>query len=222
MRLRSVTLTVATLWTMSAFAASAPSSKETPSKEASKVDVNGIPQGEGALFATLHTTSGDIVVELFESKSPKTVANFVGLATGAKAWRHPKSGEEQKARSLYEGTTFHRLIENFMIQGGDPYSRAADGELSSVGTGGPGYAFENESDPSMKFDRPGVVAMANSGRDTNGSQFFITEVATPHLDGGYTIFGTVVKGFERVPKIARTPTSQPVTIQKIVVSRGKY
>lgn len=222
MRMRTVALTVVTLWTMSALAASAPGLKKTSSKEASKVDVNGIPQGEGALFATLHTTSGVIVVELFESKSPKTVANFVGLATGAKAWRHPKTGEEQKGRSLYEGTTFHRLIENFMIQGGDPFSRAADGDSSRAGTGGPGYAFENENDPTLKFDKPGLVAMANSGKDTNGSQFFITEVATPHLDGGYTIFGSVVKGFEHVPKIARTPTSQAVTIQKIVVSRGKY
>lgn len=186
------------------------------------MDVNGIPEGEGALFATLHTTSGVIVVELFESKSPKAVANFVGLATGAKTWRHPKFGEEQKGRSLYQGTTFHRVVENFMIQAGDPLSNAVDGDASRVGTGGPGYAFENESHPSLKFDKPGLVAMANSGKDTNGSQFFITEVATPHLDGGYTVFGTVVQGFERIPKIARTPKSQPVTIEKIVVSRGKY
>lgn len=186
------------------------------------MDLNGIPQGEGALFATLRTTGGVIVVELFESKSPKAVANFVGLATGTKAWRDPQSGEERKGRSLYEGTTFHRRIENFMIQGGDPFSREAGGDPSRVGTGGPGYVFENESDPTLRFDKPGVVAMANSGKDANGSQFFITEVATPHLDGGYTIFGSVVQGFERVPKIARTPASQPVTIQKIVVSRSKY
>ena len=191
-------------------------------KETTKVDGNGIPQGEGPLYATLRTNRGVMVLELFEAQSPKTVANFVGLATGTKEWRHPKTGEKQKGRPLYDGTTFHRVIPNFMIQGGDPLSHATDGDPARVGTGDPGYRFANESHPSLRFDRPGQLAMANSGKDTNGCQFFITEVATPHLDGGYTIFGTVVKGFEIVPKIARTPKSEPVTIEKISISRGKY
>lgn len=211
-------LTALTLWTMSAVAAPATGARATENN----VDANGIPQGEGALYATLHTTHGTLVIELFEKQSPVTVGHFVGLATGAKSWTHPKTGEVQKDRPLYDGTTFHRVIPNFMIQGGDPFSHAKDGEPAKVGFGEPGFRFANERDPSLKFDRPGVVAMANSGPDTNGCQFFITEVATPHLDGGYTIFGTVVKGFEIVPKIARTPKSAPVTIEKVVITRGKY
>lgn len=215
---RRLTLTALTLWTMSAFAVPRPG----VSAMENKVDANGIPQGEGTLYATLHTTKGRLVIELFEKQSPVAVANFVALATGAKSWTHPKTGEPQKNRPLYDGTVFHRVIPNFMIQGGDPFSHPEEGDPSRVGLGHPGFAFPNEQHPSLKFDRPGVVAMANAGPDTNGCQFFITEVATPHLDGGFTIFGTVVKGFEIVPKIARTPKSSPVTIEKVVVSRGTF
>lgn len=189
---------------------------------------NGIPPGDGPLYATFRTSMGNIVVRLYEKEAPKTVANFVGLATGAKEWTDPKSGALQKGRPLYDGTSFHRVIPNFMIQGGDPLSNPTTGDLARAGTGGPGYRFEDEFNPALRFDRPGLLAMANSGPNTNGSQFFITEVPTPHLTNRHTIFGEVVKGFEIVPKIARVKTGpanrpeKPVLIEKVVITRGKY
>jgi peptidyl-prolyl cis-trans isomerase A (cyclophilin A) len=170
---------------------------------------------------------GDIVVALYEKEAPKTVANFVGLATGAREWTHPKTGEKQKGRPLYNGTTFHRVIPDFMIQGGDPLSSVKDGDMSRAGTGDPGYKFEDEFQSGLRFDRPGLLAMANSGPNTNGSQFFITEVATAHLTNRHTIFGEVVKGFELVPKITRVPKqgsrpTPPVELKAVVISRGKY
>jgi peptidyl-prolyl cis-trans isomerase A (cyclophilin A) len=143
-------------------------------------------------FATLETTKGAIRVRLFPDTAPKTVENFVGLATGSKPWRDPGSGAEQQ-RPLYDGTLFHRVIPDFMIQGGDPLG---------TGTGGPGYQFEDEVAGSRRFDRPGYLAMANAGPNTNGSQFFITQVPTPWLDGKHTIFGEVVEGMEVVDAIA--------------------
>ena len=145
------------------------------------------------LYATLKTNKGDIEVKLFPNHAPKTVANFTGLADGSKEWTDPRSGNTSNAR-LYDGTVFHRVISGFMIQGGDPLG---------TGTGDPGYRFEDEFQSGRKFDKPGLLAMANAGPNTNGSQFFITEVPTPHLSGRHTIFGEVVKGFELVPKIAR-------------------
>ena len=135
--------------------------------------------------AILHTSAGDIVVELFENHAPNTVANFTGLATGERAWTDPRTGEE-KSEPLYNGTIFHRVIPNFMIQGGDPLG---------TGTGGPGYVFDDEIHPELNFNEPYVLAMANAGkrggRGTNGSQFFITVAPTDWLMGKHTIFGKV-------------------------------
>ena len=187
----------------------------------------GIPEGEGVLTATLETSMGTIVLKLFEAEAPKTVANFVGLATGAKEWRHPKTGQKMQSRPLYDGTAFHRVIPNFMIQAGDPLSHPTEGDPGRAGTGDPGYRFEDEFKSGFKFDRPGLLAMANAGPNTNGSQWFITEVATPHLNNRHTIFGEVIKGFEIVPKIARVPVAasnrpvQPVLINKITIARAK-
>ncbi|MBI5489135.1 MAG: peptidylprolyl isomerase [Deltaproteobacteria bacterium] len=152
--------------------------------------------GNGELRALLATTLGEIEIRLFEKEAPNTVANFVGLATGTIAWKDPKSGQEVKGRSLYAGTIFHRVIPQFMIQGGDP---------QGDGRGGPGYRFADEIAPGLKHDRPGRLSMANSGPGTNGSQFFITEVPTPWLDGKHAIFGEVVRGMDVVKKIVAAP-----------------
>jgi peptidyl-prolyl cis-trans isomerase A (cyclophilin A) len=162
-----------------------------------------------AIHATFKTSMGEIVIKLMPEKAPKTVANFVELAEGTREWKDPKSGQSVK-RPLYDGTVFHRVIPDFMIQGGDPLG---------TGTGGPGYRFEDEIGADNKFDRPGLLAMANAGPNTNGSQFFITEVPTPHLNRGHTIFGEVVKGFELVPKIARTGNAK-VKLEKVTITRG--
>jgi peptidyl-prolyl cis-trans isomerase A (cyclophilin A) len=148
---------------------------------------------------TLHTTAGDITVELFGNHAPKTVANFVELATGAKEWTDPRTGQKTRA-NLYDGTIFHRVIDNFMIQGGDPLGR---------GTGGPGYTFADEFHPELSFDRPYLMAMANAGPNTNGSQFFITTTPTPHLNHRHTIFGEVADADSRAVAdiIGRSATS---------------
>jgi peptidyl-prolyl cis-trans isomerase A (cyclophilin A) len=164
-------------------------------------------------FATLKTTLGDIRVKLTPEHAPKTVENFVGLATGAKEWNDPRSGEK-RTEPLYDGTIFHRVIKDFMIQGGDPLG---------TGTGGPGYQFEDETKGGPSFDKPGLLAMANAGPNTNGSQFFITEVPTPWLTGKHTIFGEVIEGFDIVQKIAasKTRNDRPdpeVTLEKIEIS----
>src|SRR5512138_1991332 len=160
------------------------------------------------IYATFKTSMGDIVVKLLPEKAPVTVANFVGLAEGTKEWTDPRSGQKQTGKPLYDGTIFHRVIPDFMIQGGDPLG---------TGTGGPGFRFQDEIGPDNKFTKPGLLAMANAGRNTNGSQFFITEVPTPHLDRGHTIFGEVVKGFELVPEIARAGNAK-VKLDKVVIS----
>jgi peptidyl-prolyl cis-trans isomerase A (cyclophilin A) len=143
-------------------------------------------------YATFETSAGKIGVRLLADRAPKTVANFVGLATGTKEWTDPRTGQKSK-KPLYDGTVFHRVIPSFMIQGGDPKGN---------GTGDPGYKFEDEVHPDDVF-KPGMLAMANSGPNTNGSQFFITEVATTHLNGRHTIFGVVTCGLDLVAKIAR-------------------
>ena len=143
-------------------------------------------------FATLHTTKGDIEIRLFSDHAPKTVANFVGLAEGTKEWKDPRSGSKTTTK-LYDGTVFHRVIDGFMIQGGDP--------LGS-GRGGPGYQFADEFHPELAFNRPYLLAMANAGPNTNGSQFFITVGPTPHLNRKHTIFGEVTKGSDVVDAIA--------------------
>jgi peptidyl-prolyl cis-trans isomerase A (cyclophilin A) len=161
------------------------------------------------LHATFKTSLGEIVVKLLPDKAPKTVENFVGLAEGTKEWTDPRSGQKVK-KPLYDGTVFHRVIPDFMIQGGDPLG---------TGTGGPGYRFADEIGPDNRFSRPGLLAMANAGPNTNGSQFFITEVPTPHLDHGHTIFGEVVKGGDLVPKIARAGNAK-VKLERVVITRG--
>ncbi len=172
--------------------------------------------GKGTLSAKFETTQGTVVVKLFEKEAPKTVANFVGLAEGTKEWTDPKTGQKVK-RPFYDGLIFHRVITDFMIQGGDPLG---------TGTGGPGYKFEDEFS-SLKFNRPGLLAMANAGPNTNGSQFFITDVPTDWLTNKHTIFGEVTEGMDVVKKIIRVPKgpgdrpTTPVVINKLTIIRGK-
>ncbi|HEV2087423.1 MAG TPA: peptidylprolyl isomerase [Cryptosporangiaceae bacterium] len=169
------------------------------------------------LYATLHTNFGPITVELFENHAPKTVANFTELAEGRREWTNPVTREKTTGR-LYDGTIFHRIISGFMIQGGDPLG---------TGTGGPGYQFGDEFHPELRFDRPYLLAMANAGPGTNGSQFFITLGPTPHLNNKHTIFGEVADAESRkvVDAIGATPTSardrplEDVTIQSVTVER---
>jgi len=147
-------------------------------------------------YAVLDTTEGKIVCLLFEKDAPKTVANFTELAEGAREWTHPVTRKRSKDR-LYDGTIFHRVIPKFMIQGGDP---------AGTGMSGPGYEFADETKGSPhKFDKPGKLAMANAGPNTNGSQFFITVAATDWLTGNHTIFGEVVEGQDVVEKIVNVP-----------------
>ncbi|MCW2542030.1 MAG: peptidyl-prolyl cis-trans isomerase [Frankiales bacterium] len=168
--------------------------------------------------ATLHTSAGDININLFGNHAPKTVKNFVDLATGAKEWTHPATGDKT-TDNLYDGTIFHRVIENFMIQGGDPLGR---------GTGGPGYEFADEFHPELSFDRPYLLAMANAGPNTNGSQFFITTIATNWLNFKHTIFGEVADAESRavVDAVGTTRTGaadRPVTditINSVTISEA--
>ena len=151
-------------------------------------------------IATLHTSAGDIRVQLYGDHAPKTVQNFVELAGGQREWRHPRTGKSS-TDPLYDGTIFHRVIPNFMIQGGDP---------EGTGMGGPGYKFADEFHPELAFDRPYLLAMANSGPGTNGSQFFITVAPTAWLTRKHTIFGEVADGDSRavVDEIASAPTGR--------------
>ncbi len=163
--------------------------------------------GEGDLYAKLDTAVGAIQIHLYEHEVPNTVANFVGLARGTRKFKDSKTGEWVK-RPFYDGLTFHRRIPKFMIQGGCP---------RGDGRGGPGYVVDDEIHPDLHHDRPGVVSMVNAGKDTNGSQFFITEVPLPHLDGVHPVFGQVVAGLDVVYAIARA--EQPVVIEKVTVYR---
>jgi len=167
--------------------------------------------------AIIETSMGTIEINLFSEQAPKTVANFVELAQGTKEWTDPKTGKKVK-KPFYDNLTFHRVIPEFMIQGGCPLG---------TGTGGPGYKFDDEIDPSLTFNKPGLLAMANAGPNTNGSQFFITEVKTPWLNGHHTIFGEVVsnKDLDIVKKIARVDSDfsdsplEPVIIKKITIEK---
>ena len=167
-------------------------------------------------IATLHTSAGDIRVLLFGNHAPKTVRNFVELAEGSREWRHPGTGAKTSDR-LYDGTVFHRVISGFMIQGGDPIGR---------GTGDPGYKFADEFHPELSFDRPYLLAMANSGPNTNGSQFFITVAATAWLNRKHSIFGEVADAESRavVDAIAAAPTgpgdrpAPEITINSVTIA----
>jgi peptidyl-prolyl cis-trans isomerase A (cyclophilin A) len=169
------------------------------------------------LYATLSTTEGDIRVQLFPNHAPKTVSNFVELAEGTREWTDPRSGS-RTSTPLYDGTVFHRVISGFMIQGGDPLG---------TGTGGPGYRFADEIHPELAFTRPYLLAMANAGPGTNGSQFFITVAPTQWLTGKHTIFGEVADADGRavVDKIIAVPTGQmdrpatDVTVTKVTIER---
>jgi peptidyl-prolyl cis-trans isomerase A (cyclophilin A) len=160
---------------------------------------------------------GSFTATLMPDHAPETVANFVGLATGSKGWADPRDGRP-KTEALYPGTVFHRVIDGFMIQGGDP---------TGTGTGDPGYRFADECPPDgPTFNQPGRLAMANAGPDTNGSQFFITVAETPWLNGRHTIFGQVTDGYDVVEAISKVPTgaqdkpSNDVTIERIEISEG--
>ncbi len=167
-------------------------------------------------YAVFSTSEGKITVRLFESDAPITVKNFIELAEGAKEWAHPVTRAKSRDK-LYDGTIFHRVIPDFMIQGGDP---------AGSGMGGPGYRFQDETKGSPhKFDKPGKLAMANAGPNTNGSQFFITVAPTPWLTGNHTIFGEVVEGQEIVTKISLVPRGgqdkphKPVVLESLLIER---
>ena len=196
-----------------AFAQTATKKSSTKKKAAATPAVTAGP------VAVFDTTAGTMRCTLFPKQAPKTVDNFIGLAQGTKQWKDPLHGNPM-TRPLYNGTIFHRVIPNFMVQGGDPLGN---------GEGGPGYSFEDEFSPALKFDRPGRLAMANSGPNTNGSQFFITEAPTPWLDGKHTIFGQcdapTVAMVKKMARMARDPSNDrpfdPVKINQITIEQAK-
>lgn len=178
----------------------------------------GVPgPAAGPLQAVIETSKGKFTCELFDKQAPVTVANFIGLATGKRAWLDPKTNKWVQKKPLYDGLIFHRVIPGFMIQGGDPLG---------TGTGNPGYRFQDEIAPDLKFDRPGLLAMANAGPATNGSQFFITEGTPEHLTGRHTIFGACepVALIGEITRVKTGPRDKPVddvVIKKVTISRGK-
>jgi len=168
------------------------------------------------LLAHFTTTQGSFTIELFDAEAPNTVASFVGLAEGTIEWTDPRTRQKVNTR-YYDGTIFHRVIEGFMIQGGDPLGQ---------GTGGPGFTFADEFHPARKHDKAGILSMANRGPNTNGGQFFITLDATPWLDGKHSVFGQVTSGLDVVKKIGSTPTSKPgdrplapITVETVTIER---
>jgi peptidyl-prolyl cis-trans isomerase A (cyclophilin A) len=178
-----------------------------------QVPLNALPPG---LYAEIETSAGRITCRLLPSEAPKTVENFVGLATGKKAWTDPRD-QKEKHTPFYTGLIFHRVIKDFMIQAGDPLG---------TGEGGPGFSIDDEVSPNLHFDKPGKLAMAKrSFPNSAGSQFFITTAPTPWLEGKYAIFGEVVEGQDVVDKISTLPTdsddhpTNPVTIQKILIKK---
>jgi peptidyl-prolyl cis-trans isomerase A (cyclophilin A) len=166
-------------------------------------------------YAILETSQGSIVCRLFEKEAPQTVANFVGLAEGTKEFNDPRTGQKTK-RPFFDGLTFHRVIPDFMIQGGCPLG---------TGTGGPGYRFGDEFHASLRHDKAGKLSMANSGPGTNGSQFFVTVAPTPWLDGKHSIFGEIIEGQDVADKISKLPRDgsdrprTPVTLQHVKIER---
>lgn len=194
----------------------AKASKDTSKKSKNKKDKAQAAQTKGTpMYAIFETTQGTFKVKLFADKAPKTVENFVGLAEGTKEFTDPKTGKQTK-RPFYDGLIFHRVIPNFMVQGGCPLG---------TGTGGPGYRFEDEFGPGLKHDKPGKLSMANAGPNTNGSQFFITVAATPWLDGKHAIFGEVVENYDLVKNISEVRTgandkpAEAITIKHVIIVR---
>jgi len=168
------------------------------------------------MHALFTTSEGNFKIRLFDQEVPNTVANFVGLAEGTKEFTDPKTGQKTK-RPFYDGLAFHRVIDGFMLQGGCPLG---------TGTGGPGYKFADEFNPKLRHSKPGMLSMANSGPNTNGSQFFVTLAATPWLDNKHSVFGEVVEGMDVVKKIGSVPTAKPsdkpikpVVIQSVKIER---
>jgi peptidyl-prolyl cis-trans isomerase A (cyclophilin A) len=169
------------------------------------------------LLAHFTTSEGNFTVRLFDQETPATVANFTGLADGSKQWTDPRTGKAV-TQPYYNGTIFHRVIDGFMIQGGDPLGQ---------GTGGPGYTFADEIRPALRHHKEGILSMANRGPNTNGGQFFITLAATPWLDGKHTVFGEVTEGMDVVRRIGKTATSKPgdrpvkpITVEAVKIEKG--
>lgn len=208
-----------------------PVASESPSPEKKKSDKKAPTKAKATkatkkkdnrdVFAVVNTSLGSFTLKLYKDKAPRSVENFVGLAQGTKEWTDPKTGKKVK-RPFYDGLTFHRVIKGFMIQGGDPLGD---------GTGDPGYKNETETNPELKHDKPGILAMANAGNDTDGSQFYVTVAPTPWLDDkrpgqkGYSIFGEVVDGMDKVIAISEVPVGDAakpvtaVTIKSIKIER---
>jgi len=205
-----------TMWSQTS-----PAAKTAPTKKpaaAAAVATKPATTTSTGPTAVIDTAAGKLTCTLFPDKAPVGVANFIGLADGTKDWTSPISHAKKHGVPLYDGTIFHRVIPNFMIQGGDP---------AGNGNGDPGYAFKNETSPTLKFDRPGRLAYANAGPDTNGSQFFITEAPYPSLNGNYTIFGqcdeatvALVKQIARMGRDANDRPYRPVKINHITVAKA--
>ena len=188
-------------------------SNEAPDSPAPPV--SELVEGTGQLMCRFKTSMGDMVAELYEDKAPRTVANFVALATGGVEWTTPSG--DKSSDPLYSGTIFHRVIQNFMLQGGDP---------TGTGRGGPGWRFKDEFTPELRHTGKGILSMANAGPNTNGSQFFICQVPTPHLDGRHTVFGRVLEGLDVIDAIAGVPKgpmdrpSEDVVLNEVEVYRA--
>src|ERR1035441_5998530 len=185
-----------------------------PLPDAPEATAQALAQPNGPTVV-MDTSMGRITCQFFQKQAPKAVANFIALAEGTKDWTDPRTNKKQHQKPLYDGTTFHRVIPEFMIQGGDP---------AGTGEGDPGYTFEDEFDPGLNFDVPGRLAMANSGPNTNGSQFFVTEVPTEHLNQKHTIFGQcdessvlVVKTIARVERDSNDKPVTPVVLKKVTI-----
>ena len=193
-----------------------------PPQTAAKPEAPNAAKLPPGVYAHFSTSQGDFTCELYEKQSPVTVANFIGLAQGTKTYTDPRTNKKTTGKPYFDGTVFHRIIDGFMIQGGDPLGN---------GTGGPGYEFKNENSPDLKFDKEGRLAMANAGPNTNGSQFFVTLAPVAQLNGGYTIFGQVVEGMDVVHKLGKVPVKTvngehsspvtPVTLKKVTIERVK-
>lgn len=189
--------------------------QETKTDNKEKPMIQNLPDLPSGTYVVFDTTMGRIIARLFTEQAPKTTAVFIGLVEGTKPWKDQNTGQMVQ-RPFYDGLIFHRVIPDFMIQGGCPLG---------MGYGGPGFKFEDEFHPKLRHNKPGILSMANSGPNTNGSQFFITERPTPHLDNKHSVFGEVVEGMEVVHKIARVQRDRqdkpitPVVMKKVSIVR---